>query len=485
MQQFSTMVAPALPSLSLSREEQDLLTQLGRLSLQGKAEMQLAEAYYLGEQVIKNLRIAVPEELEFLRTIVGWGAMPVDPYVARVNADCFRIPTETDGDEHIAEMLEANGFANEQGLAVNEALVKGRAYWTIGTNPEKDEPPLITVQSPLNTSVIWDLRGLAPKAMLSQFYAEGRHRATFMRPGMTVHLAVDDGGQWVIVDRDEHDFDFVPVVRMAHGATTTNRDGRSAITKALRSHIDGACRTLLGLEVARELYSVPGKVILGAAEDAFKKADGSLASAWDTYIHKTLGLERDENGDLPEIHQFQVYDPSVFTKILDWYASAASGIVLSPPDDMGLYTQGNPTTAESRQASNDERNLRAVGLQREFEPELVKVVKMALRFENNGVLPDKYRRLTIDWNPVSTPNPVLVSDGMSKQITAGAIPPRSDVTLKKLGYNAVERMRLEQDWAAEDARQAQLARREDARQARLKVMGGNQQGATGGNPAGQ
>jgi hypothetical protein len=481
--QFSTMSVPALPSLSLSQEEQALLGALGRLSLQGQTEMKLCEAYYLGEQVIKNLRIAVPEELEFLRTIVGWPSMAVDPYVSRVSADCFRLPDETDGNDHIAALMEANGFAAEQPLAVQDALVLSRAYWTVGTNPEgKDQPPLITAQSPLNTTVLYDLRGRTPKAMLSQFVDGGRQQATFMRAGMTVHLSVDDAGQWLIEDRDEHGYDFVPVVRMAHGARTTNRDGRSAITKALRSLTDGACRTLLGLEVARELFSAPGKVVLGAAQDAFTKSDGTAASVWDTYIHKTLGLERDENGELPQLHQWNAMDPSVFTKILDWYASSASGIVLSPPDDMGLYTQGNPTTAESRQAANGERNRRARGMQREFEPAMVKVAQMALAWENKGVLPEEFKRIAVDWNPVDEPNPVLVSDGISKQIAAGAIPERSDVTQKALGYSAVERRRMEQDWKREDARKAAAAAAE--RIATRKAAPTPQQGAPSGD-AGQ
>lgn len=483
--QFSTMSVPTLPSLNLSQEEQDLLTQLGRLSLQGKREMQLAEAYYLGEQVVKNLRIAVPEELEpVLNTVLGWGAMAVDPYVNRVSVDCFRKPSATDADDHVAELLEANAFDHEQGLAVNDALVLSRAYWMAGTNPEgADQPPLLTVDSPLNTSVLWDLRGLQPKALLRQFYSEGRQQATFMRPGMSVHLAVDDGGQWQIANRDEHGFDFVPVVRMAYGARSGNRDGRSAVTKPLRSVIDGACRTLLGLEVAREIYSVPGKVILGAAEDAFVKSDGSMASAWETYIHMTLGLERDADGNLPEVHQWKPMDPSVFTKILDWYASSASGMVLSPPQDMGLYTQGNPPTAESIDAMNHERNLRAIGMQREFGPQMTKVAQMLLRYENNGVLADEYKRLSIDWNPVSIPNPVLVSDGITKQITAGAIPPRSDVTAKSLGYSSVERRRIAQDWKAEDARVAKQAIAEGI--AARRGAQNPQQGASGGNSAGQ
>src|SRR2546430_15415250 len=38
---------------------------------------------------------------------------------------------------------------------------------------------------------------------------------------------------------------------------------------------DAGCRTLLGLEVAREFYSAPQRYILGASEEAFQDADRS------------------------------------------------------------------------------------------------------------------------------------------------------------------------------------------------------------------
>lgn len=49
-------------------------------------------------------------------------------------------------------------------------------------------------------------------------------------------------------------------------------------------------------------------------------------------------------------------------------------------------------------------------------------------------------------------NPTAASDAITKQIAAGAVPATSDVTLKGLGYSAVDRQRLEQDRSADDSR---------------------------------
>lgn len=451
------MFAPTLPSLNLSADEKSMIERLQRNANNDRPDMELAEAYYLGEQIVQNLRIAIPAELEFLRTIVGWPAQAVDPYVERLNADGFRLPNATDYDATLANIMDANGFVAEQSLAFTDALSMGRGYWCVGSNPERGGPPLVTVESPLNLSVMWDLRGTEALGALQGYRQDGRQHAVALLPRKTIHLALNDKNVWEIANRDDHGFDFVPVVRMPNRPRTNNRNGRSEISLALRSITDSACRTLLGLEVARELYSVPGKVLLGATEADFQNSDGTPKSAWDTYITKVLALERDAEGNLPELKQMQAYDPSVFTKILDWYASAAAGMTASTPQDMGLYTQGNPASAEAVQAGEARRDRRAVNMQPAFGVSLAKVAKYAMRFNNKGILPDGYERLAVDWAPVTLPNPTVTSDAITKEITAGAIPATSDVTLKRLGYSAVDRARLEQDRRRSDGREAAKA----------------------------
>jgi hypothetical protein len=419
--------------------------------------MQLCLAYYLGEQVIDNLRIAVPKELEFLRTLVGWPALGVDPLVERLAIDGFRLPTSTDADDHLSALWDANAGEYEQTLAFTDALVMHRAYWMVGSNPEKGGPPLITAESPLNMTVLWDLRGTSARAAMQEYRDADRKRGALLVPNQTIHLAEDDDGKWTVTGRDQHGFGFVPVERMANRPRTNNRDGASEITPAVRSLTDSACRTLLGLEVARELYSVPQKALLGATEAAFQNADGTPKSAWETYITRVLAIEADEAGNVPTIHQMQPYDPSAFTKILDWYASSAAGHLAATPQDLGLYTQGNPASAESQEVAESRRDRRAQLRQKMFSPALARTMQNAVRFEHGGRLPTEFERIAVDWHAVKDVYPSLISDAVSKEITSGAVPATSDVTLKRLGYSAVERARLAQDRRADDARAMQQA----------------------------
>lgn len=454
---FPRLSIPTLPDLTLTEAEKRLVARLQADSLMRRGDMQLSEAYYLGEQVIENLRIAVPVELEFLRTIVGWAALAVDPYVERHAVDCFRLADGTDADPYLSAMWSGNGLDAELPLAITDALAMGRGWWVIGSPQESGGVPQITVESPLNLAALWNMRGTEPEAVFHEYWSDGRRHAALLVPNQTINLATNDQDQWEVVGRDKHDFGFVPVVRMPNSARTNDRAGRSAITAALRSTIDGACRTLLGLEVAREIYSVPQMLLLGVAESAFQKTDGTPKSAWETYITQVLALERDEEGNLPDVKQKTVYDPSTFTKLIENAASRAASIVLAPPQEIGLYTQGNPVSAEAQNTSESRRNRRARSQQAMFGVPLAKVMQYGAMFDNRGVLPDKFRAVEVDWAGLELLDFSTTADGITKLVSAGSIPATSDVTLKRAGFNAVERARLDRDRKREDGRQAARA----------------------------
>src|SRR6266571_8274140 len=145
-----------------------------------------------------------------------------------------------------------NDLDAEQSLAHIDAMSMGRAYLTVGSNPEPGESPIISAESPLNISVRWDVRSRKPIAALQTYWLDERRQGTLYLPDQTIHLGEDDDYQWQVIDRDQHNFGMVPVVRMANRPRSNMRDGASEITPAIMSVTDAACRTLLQLDVAGE-----------------------------------------------------------------------------------------------------------------------------------------------------------------------------------------------------------------------------------------
>lgn len=473
---------PELPSLGLSVDEREKLALLEQHAARQRAWMLESLAYYLGDQLIKNLRIAVPQELEFLRTIVGWPALAVDPYVERLAVDGFRLPNATDVDSHLMDLWHLNGLDAELPLGITDALSLARCYWVVGSPVEAGDVPVVTVESPLNLSVLWDLRGQEPTEALQMYWDEGRQFGAFYLQGQTITIAQDDRKVWQVVDRDRHGM-APPIVRMAHLPRTSDRNGRSAITPAIKSITDSACRTLLDLEVARELFSVQKEVWLGAAEEAFKNSDGSNQSRYDAYMTRIKMIERDADGELPQIEQLNAYDPGVFTKLIDMYASQMASLVCAPPQDLGLYTQGNPVSADSVDAMEARRNRRARLHQATFSVPLRKTMQLAVRFQNGGVLPPEFERLHVDWRDVDEPSLGQRGDFYNKLVAGGAGPGSSDVLLARAGLSAIERERLEQDRAADPGRVdlAELATSLEAKQARTDLTVSRDTKGTGGS----
>lgn len=442
---FSPIVFPTLPSLQLTDDERAQIAKLQQIQWRQRYWMELTDSYYRGMQVVTNLGIAIPPELSGLRTLVGWGRIPVDPMVERLAVDGFRLKGATEVDDDLQQIWDDNAMGAEQKLAFIDALSMGRAWFTVGAPDEPGDSPKISVESPLNMVALWDSRTMKPKLALQTYWLDQAWNAAFYNLDETVFIRQDDNRQWQVTNREPHDLGMLPIVRMANEPSSRNRDGSSEITPEMMAIIDQACRTLLGLEVSREFYSVPQKIILGATEADFQSANGTQKSAFETYISSMLALERDEDGNLPEIKQFAAYDPSVYTKLIDMLASQFAGMTGSPPQDLGLYTSGNPVSAEAAQVSEGRRDRRAVHKQTSYSCALSETMQIASMFLHGGKLPAEYRRLEVDWCDVQQPNFAGMADGVAKLTTDGVWVATSDVTLKRTGLSAVERERMQAD----------------------------------------
>lgn len=442
---FPPSSVPVLSTIQLSDDEQRTVGLLQSRASLCLGEMLLCDLYYRGMQVVKDLGIAIPPELRGLRTLVGVPTLGVDPIVERSALDGFRMGDQTDADPDLTDIFDLNGWDGEQSLAFTDTKVFGRSYVTVGAPDEPGDVPQICVESPLNVSVLWDLQSKEPRAALQSYWMDQTRNAALMLPDQTISMAQNDYGKWVITNRDPHNFGAVPIRRLANRPRSNNRDGFSAITPQLQSITDGMCRTMLGLEVSREFYSVPKMLILGATEASFQNADGTRKTAWDTYISRMLAMERDEEGQLPTVQQLKAYDPAVFTKIIDMYSAQAAGILGVPAQYVGLYTQGNPVSAEAAQVSEARLDRQARRDMGSWSGAMRDIARFALRFANNGTLPKDAERLHVDWMDPSLPNFTGMADGLSKLMSEGAVPRRSDVILRRLGFNALDRLRMAKD----------------------------------------
>ncbi|MFE0088767.1 phage portal protein [Streptomyces sp. NPDC059016] len=437
----------------MSDDELDLLTMLRSDLLSQRFKLDLLDAYFNGEQLIRDLGISIPPQLKTLHTVIGWPRIGVEALEQRLDLEAFRWADGSDGSE-LEEIAEANDWYDEASLAHLDALTYGRGYVAAGMGEEGDLP-LVTFESPLDMTLAWDARLRLGTAALRECQADrfdyglspGERLVTLYLPMETIH-AVENGDGWEVLDRDRHNLGMVPVLRMANRQRTGDRVGKSEITPEVMSITDAACRRLMGIEVAAEFFGAPQRYILGAMEEAFQDAEGNPKSAWETYIGRVLAMEPDSEGNVPTVGQFPAHDPSGLTKIIDLYARIMATQLGLPPHMLG-YTSDNPASADAIRSSEAMLVKKAERRIRRFGATHRDAMRLAL-WVRDGAPPDKARRIETVWRNPATPTIAAQTDAAVKLAQAGIIPPDSDVLLEMAGLTEDQRQRV-----ASDRRRAQ------------------------------
>ncbi len=446
-----TVSIPDLPLVHLSDDELSLINVLRADMMRDRWSLQLRDAYFNGEQLIRDLGISIPPQLKGLHTVIGWPRVGVESLEERLDLEAFRWADGADSSE-LKEIAEANDLFDESSLAHLDALVYGREYLAVGSGGcgTSDCPPLISAESPLDMTLLWDARLRVGTAALRECAADSYIEAgpdermlVLYLPEQTVMAVPSESGGWEVVDRDMHNLGVVPVVRMANRQRTADRVGRSEITPEVMSITDAACRRLMGMEVAAEFFGAPQRYILGASESAFQDAGGNAKSAWETYIGRVLALERDEDGNVPSVGQFAAHDPTGMTKIIDLYARIMSSQFGLPPHMLG-YTTDNPASADAIRSTEAKLVKRSERRIRRFGAAWQQAMRLAL-WVRDGEPPDKTRRIETVWRNPATPTVAAQVDATVKLVQAGVLPADSDVTLEMAGFTEAQRQRIAVD----------------------------------------
>ncbi|MFD7109172.1 phage portal protein [Streptomyces microflavus] len=444
-----TVSIPELPLLHLSDDEMALINVLRADMLRDRWTLQLRDAYFNGEQLVRDLGISIPPQLKGLHTVIGWPRVGVESLEERLDLEAFRWGDGSDSSE-LTEIVTANDLLDESSLGHLDALIYGREYVTIGSGDDDGSPPLISVESPLDMTLMWDARIRMGVAGLRECQSDGlvesgddERMIVLYLPDQTVTALPNPSGGWEVVDRDVHKLGVVPIVRLANRQRTADRVGKSEITPDVMSITDAACRRLMGIEVAAEFFGAPQRYILGASESAFQDAEGNAKSAWETYIGRVLALERDEDGAVPTVGQFAAHDPSGQTKIIDLYARIMSSQFGLPPHMLG-YTTDNPASADAIRSTEAKLVKRSERRIRRFGSRWEEAMRLAL-WVRDGEPPDKARRIETVWRNPATPTVAAQADATVKLVQAGIIPADSDVTLEMAGLSEGQRQRVRAD----------------------------------------
>ncbi|WP_083562369.1 phage portal protein [Mycobacterium malmoense] len=442
-------------TLDLSDQEKLIMTQLAGRLMDGRYQydLRLSNLYYLGQNIVPSLGISVPPELEMLRAILGWCAGGIDARSERLNVQGFRMANQTTVDDTLHEVWEANRFEAESKLVHDDAMITGRSFVIVG--PGDDGTPLLTPESSTNMIGSWDVRNRCLSAAYQSYLDVDPASETYLQQlatlytrNATIQLVNQPGKGWLTQDRNDHNMGVVPVVMFAPWPAIHNRLGNSLMTAAWRNTQDRACRTLQRAEITGEFFAAPKTWLLGATEQAFQGPDGSPKSAWETFIGRISALEADPNGNLPQVTTTPGSNPDGMISTLDHLTRLMAGHTGLPPQYLGIFNDGNPSSADAIRMSDFRLKTICDRLTVVFGHSWEQVMRLAMMVDGNKTadqLPPDTSLMETDWDytGIATPNADAVT--VTTQIAAEMIAPTSDDALAYCGWSPVQRARIQAD----------------------------------------
>lgn len=417
-------------------------------------ELQNLNDHFEGNMPLKYLHPELLAELDnrLEQVVIGWPELVVDCLDERLDVQGFRVSGQAEPDAGLEEIWQYNDLDEWSQQGHVEALVMRRSFAIVGANDESDEPPIITIESPLEVHAEFDPRTREVAAAVKRWEEEDvdgkkiRH-ATLYLPNKTSWYKFD-GGKWVIdsdYEPDPHNLGVVPVVPLVNRPRLRQPGGKSELS-AIIPVSNAANKIATDMMVSAEFHAMPRRWAIGFAPEDFQDEQGNKLSAWSKVAGKIWATEKTRQ-EGAEVGQFAESQLSNFHATLNLLAQIVGSLGALTPQTMGLQNAANPATADAIRAGESRLVKRAERRQKGFGGGHERTMRIADRVWK-GKWRSELRRLETQWRDASTPTIAQTADAATKLFQTGIIPLRQ--TREDLGKSAEQIALME----AEDAKKA-------------------------------
>ncbi|MGZ8723186.1 MAG: phage portal protein [Aeromicrobium sp.] len=349
-----------------------------------------------------------PVEVKRRKYVLGWSAGAVDKLNRRCNIDGFYDPNGHNLDAlGLPELEKSNRLRSELSQAGVSSLIHA-VSWLVTVFGEEGEPDVLVLpRDATNATGMWDARRRGLRSFLSISATDDRGEPT----EMTMYLdgrngvMVKDAGRWLV---DWHDHDYgIPVDPLRYKPRLGRPFGSSRLNRTVMSLHEQAIGVMIRADVNGIAYSLPRYALLGATEQAFQNADGSVKPTWQAAWDAIWAIGDDEdlardgsNLARADVKQFHGQSPEPQTAHLRMLAQMFSGETGIPLGELGLIGDANPTSADAMIAGKDDLIAEAEMTMDGWEPDYSSSVTRAVRMLNRGDVPKNLEILPIKRNPM-------------------------------------------------------------------------------------
>ncbi len=423
----------------------DLIPILEKGLLADRTNLTAWDNYYEGNQPLKYMSEAMREEIgdTVAELVINWARLVADAYETRLDIEGFRFADSDSGDDDLWAAWQYNQMDEQSQQAHLDSIALSRSYVTVGSNPEADKPPLISVESPFQVWAQRDARTRRVNAAIKQWtdLDDVAHTIVYTPTAITSFLKGKDGWE-VDGTPDNHNFGVVPVVPLVNRPRILRPDGVTEF-KDLIPLVDAANKSLTDMMISEEFHAMPRRYAFGLKQSDFIDRNGTPVSAWSMLKNR---IWANENPDV-KVGTFDESDLAVFHNTVKLLAQLVSQIAALPPHYM-QFAGSNPASADAIKSSETQLVKRVERKQTYLGGGWEDVQRLNLMFtRKSNVLEDRDYKLETVWRDPSTPTVAQKADAAVKLNQAGVVP--LEQTWIDLGYSDTQRKQMKQMMDAE------------------------------------
>nr|DAV46805.1 MAG TPA: PORTAL PROTEIN [Caudoviricetes sp.] len=398
--------------------------------------------YYRGLQVVGNLGISIPPDVQPFAFPLNWCRTYVDALEERQDVRLIMRQGTVVEDTELRRDWDANNLDAESHKAQRDLLIYGRCFATVAADPNGGRPR-IRVENPRCMSILVDQVTRETVAALRTYRSEKTKQvvlSTLYLPDQTI-LIGQVNGKWEDSLRIPHDLGRVPVVAAWNRQESGVWAGESQLTD-LKPIVDMCGRVMLQLQLAMETVATPQKVALGVSSDDFRDEDGEpISDPWEMYMGAMLALS---NSDA-KVLQLPGASLDGFHSTIKMLAEQAATVTGLPVRMMGQNTanpaaEGAIKAEESRLVKQVERLNSTMGTFWAWVLGIAERIRTR-EWDSDGMI-------SIGWHNPATPTESQRADAVSKY-TAGKQTLSVRGALNSMGWSQA---RIEQElrWLDEE-----------------------------------
>ncbi|MBN8883408.1 MAG: phage portal protein [Salana multivorans] len=409
------------------------------------------ELYLDAKNKLKDFRVAIPPQLvDALSVVMGWPEKAVYEMANRIVFERF---LGADGDRDpfgLSRVLYENRFEVEFPQLVASSLAQSTAF--LSTTPgdvASGEPRvLIMSHSAMWATGLWDNRRRAISAglLIGEIDQLGSPIAFTLALPQEWVVCRKGGRGWYVDDVIRNRLGRPGLEHLPYRPTLNRPFGRARIDRVVMSLTDRAVRTGARLDVHAEMFSALKLILLGVGEDAFRDQAGNPIPMWSFYMGRANTLEKDEDGDLPQVMKIAAESPEPHIAVMRQLASEFSGHTGVPLSALGVASE-SPESADSKQMARED-NINDAEKQHVIYGATLKRVAENVVMIRDGLAeaPREVAEMTTRWRRADRPTLVSIADAGSKQVSMLSDEQKqTEVALELLGLEPDQISRMQQE----------------------------------------